>query len=61
METANVLRGPLYNARKHWDRDNDTWMLEDATTRETILIGTREQILEEYDIRNNPKHIKKSR
>lgn len=59
METANVLRGPLYNARKHWE--NDTWILEDAITREPILIGTKEQILEEYDIRNNPKHIKKSR
>lgn len=40
-------RGPKVNARRHWDGEN--WILEDAKTRKPLLIGTRAQILDEYD------------
>lgn len=36
---------------EHWDGEN--YMLIDNKTTEPILIGTREQILSEYDKRNN--------
>lgn len=49
-ETADVLRGPKVNARKHWDGEN--WILENAKTRKALLIGTRQQILEAYDHHN---------
>ena len=49
-ETSDTLRGPKVNARKHWDGEN--WILEDAKTRKPLLIGTRSQILDEYDRRN---------
>lgn len=49
-ETSDTLRGPKVNARKHWDSEN--WILEDAKTRKPLLIGTRSQILDEYDRRN---------
>lgn len=52
METADVLRGVNYNARRHWDGEN--WLLEEAGTRKVILVGTREQIFEKYD-ELNPK------
>lgn len=45
-----VVRGPKVNARKHWD--GESWILEDAKTRKPLLIGTRSQILDEYDRRN---------
>lgn len=47
IETADVLRGIKYNARRHWD--GEFWLLEEAGTRKPILVGTREQILEKYD------------
>ena len=51
METTDVLlRGPVVNMRKHWDGEH--WMLEDPDSRETLLIGTKEQIMDEYDKRN---------
>ena len=46
-ETSETLRGPKVNARKHWD--GESWILEDAKTRKPLLIGTRAQILDEYD------------
>ena len=49
-ETSDTLRGPKVNARKHWD--DESWILEDAKTRKTLLIGTSSQILDEYDRRN---------
>ena len=30
----------------------ENWILEDAKTRKPLLIGTRSQILDEYDRRN---------
>ena len=47
METADVLRGINYNARKHWD--GESWLLEEAETRKPVLVGTREQVLDKYD------------
>ena len=44
---SDTLRGPKVNARRHWDGEN--WILEDAKTRKPLLIGTRAQILDEYD------------
>ena len=49
-ETSDTLKGPKVNARKHWDGEN--WILEDAKIRKPLLIGTRSQILDEYDRRN---------
>ena len=49
-ETSDTLRGLKVNARKHWD--GESWILEDAKTRKPLLIGTRSQILDEYDRRN---------
>jgi hypothetical protein len=46
-EISDTLRGPKVNARRHWDGEN--WILEDAKTRKPLLIGTRAQILDEYD------------
>ena len=61
-ETSDTLRGPKVNARKHWDGEN--WILEDAKTRKPLLIGTRSQILDEYDRRNkslyNPSEAPRS-
>lgn len=61
-ETSDTLRGPKVNARKHWDDEN--WILEDAKTRKPLLIGTRSQILDEYDRRNkslqNPSEAPRS-
>lgn len=57
-ETSDTLRGLKVNARKHWDGesckhwDGESWILEDAKTRKPLLIGTRSQILDEYDRRN---------
>ena len=50
MQEADVLRGALYNARRHWD--GESWELEKADTREVVLIGSKEQILEKYDEMN---------
>lgn len=49
QDTTDVLRGPKVNARRNWDGN---WILENAKTRKPLLIGTKEQILEEYDHRN---------
>lgn len=46
QDTTDVLRGPKANARRNWDGN---WILENAKTREPLLIGTKEQILEQYD------------
>lgn len=46
-EISDTLRGPKVNARRYWDGEN--WILEDAKTRKPLLIGTRAQILDEYD------------
>lgn len=46
-EISDTLRGPKVNARRHWDGEN--WILEVAKTRKPLLIGTRAQILDEYD------------
>lgn len=49
-EISDTLRGPKVNARRHWDGENcENWILEDAKTRKPLLIGTRAQILDEYD------------
>lgn len=34
------------------DGNGESWILEDAKTRKPLLIGTRSQILDEYDRRN---------
>lgn len=47
IKISDTLRGPKVNARRHWDGEN--WILEDAKTRKPLLIGTRAQILDEYD------------
>ena len=47
IETADVLRGIKYNARKHWD--GESWILEETETRKPVLVGTREQVLDKYD------------
>lgn len=58
-ETSDTLRGPKVNARKHWDGEN--WILEDAKTRKPLLIGTRSQILDEYDRRSDtPTPVRKN-
>ena len=49
-QQSDTLRGLKVNARKHWD--GESWILEDAKTRKPLLIGTRSQILDEYDRRN---------
>lgn len=49
-KVGSSSRGPKVNARKHWDGEN--WILEDAKTKKPLLIGTRSQILDEYDRRN---------
>lgn len=47
QDTSDVLKGFKVNARRHWDGEN--WILEDAKTRKPLMIGTRAQILDEYD------------
>lgn len=46
QDTTDVLRSPRANARRNWDGN---WILENAKTRKPLLIGTKEQILEQYD------------
>lgn len=43
-----VLRGVYVDMRIH-DRIDDTWMLCRAGTRAPLVIGTRGQIMAEYD------------
>lgn len=47
-----VFRGPFFSMKPH-DLEDDTYFLIDNATEKPILIGTREQILEEYDHRNS--------
>lgn len=47
-----VFRGPFFSMKPH-DLEDDTYFLIDNATEKPILIGTREQILEEYDRRNS--------
>ncbi len=49
MDTTDVLRGPAVNMRRHWD---GAYHIEDAHSREVLLVGTKEQCLTEYDKRN---------
>jgi hypothetical protein len=46
QDTTDVLRGPKVNARRNWDGN---WILENSKTRKPLLIGTKKQILEQYD------------
>ncbi len=48
MEEAKIFRGRYVNMRLH-DLEDDTWMLCRTDTGEPLVIGTRAQILEEYD------------
>lgn len=54
-DSSDILRGFFVSMRRHWDwsPDNDLWILEDSATHEPLLIGTREQVLHEYDLRNS--------
>lgn len=54
-DSADILRGLFVNMRRHWSwaPDNDIWVLEDSVTHEPLLIGNREQVLQEYDLRNS--------
>lgn len=45
---CKVLRGVYVDMRIH-DLKDDTWMLCKAGTRTPLVIGTRSQILDEYD------------
>lgn len=48
MEEAKIFRGRYVNMRLH-DLEDDTWMLCRTDTGEPLVIGTKAQILEEYD------------
>lgn len=48
MEEAKIFRGQFVCMRLH-DLEDDTWMLCRTDTGEPLVIGTRAQILEEYD------------
>lgn len=48
MEEAKIFRGRYVNMKLH-DLEDDTWMLCRTDTGEPLVIGTRAQILEEYD------------
>lgn len=48
-KVGSSSRGPKVNAKRNWDGN---WILENAKTKKPLLIGTKEQILEEYDRRN---------
>lgn len=54
-DSADILRGSVVNMKRHWDwsPDNDIWILEDSITHIPLLIGTRDQVLVEYDLRNS--------
>jgi hypothetical protein len=48
MRDCNVLRGVYVDCmRQHWEED--TWELCRAGTRDVLVIGTKEQIMQEYD------------
>lgn len=51
LNSNYVFKGAKVSMAEHWDGEN--YMLIDNKTTEPILIGTREQILAEYDKRNN--------
>lgn len=54
-DSVDILRGLSVSMRRHWDwsPDNDLWVLEDSITHKPLLIGNREQVLREYDLRNS--------
>ena len=54
-DSADILRALFVNMRRHWAwaPDNDIWILEDSVSQEPLLIGNREQVLQEYDLRNS--------
>lgn len=45
---THVFKGRYVDMRPH-DLGDDTWMLCRAGTRTPLVIGSREQILDEYD------------
>lgn len=49
FEEGRVLRGKTVDMRIH-DLQDDTWMLCRAGTQQPIVIGTRGQIMAEYDM-----------
>lgn len=51
-----LLRGPVVDARIH-DLIDDTWMLCKAGLRTPLVIGTREQIISQYDKINESGEI----
>lgn len=51
MKSNYVFKGRYVSMKVH-DLEDDTYFLIDNATKKPILIGTREQILEEYDTRN---------
>ena len=48
MMSNNVFRGQYVDMRPH-DLLDDTWMICLAGSRQPLVIGTRNQILDEYD------------
>lgn len=50
MDTTDLLRGVNVNMRKHWQ--DDLWQIE-THERKVLLIGTKEQIMQEYDRLNS--------
>lgn len=48
MEEAKIFKGRFVCMKLH-DLEDDTWMLCRTDTGEPLVIGTREQILTEYD------------
>ena len=55
MDTTDLLRGVNVNMRKNWQ--DDLWQIE-THERKVLLVGTKEQILAEYDRLNSNKNLK---
>lgn len=56
-DTTDLLRGVNVDMRRHWyDESHDEWQLE-THDRNVLLIGTREQIMSEYDRLNSVKNL----
>lgn len=52
LDSTDRLRGVKVDMLRHWDSDNDTWMIVKHDSNEPICIGTREQMLAQYDALN---------
>lgn len=50
IDTTDVLKGVNVDMRKHWQ--DDLWCIE-THERKVLLVGTKEQILAEYDRLNS--------